>query len=110
MDPHRLAELRSIELHRHVAVAMSARPEIVPMARERVARLLREGVLDARIAARWVALLDEPPDVLAERLVADVEAMRDLRQSTPFTFVVSPRERWRIWREVRGRAERHEAA
>ena len=51
-----------------------------------------------------------PLDTLIERLSADEEAMRDLRQSSPFTFVVPPRERWRIWREVRERAEGDEAA
>ena len=51
-----------------------------------------------------------PLDVLVDLLEADDEPMRDLRQSSPFTFVVAPRERWRIWREVRARAEGDEAA
>lgn len=56
--------------------------------------------MDERVAARWLALLDESDAVLTERLVADDETMREMRQSTPFTFVVSPRERWALWRRV----------
>lgn len=62
-----------------------------------------------RVATRWLALLAEPISVLAERLVADDETMRDMRQSTPFTFVVSPRERWVIWRRVAAEVGTHAA-
>ena len=56
-------------------------------------------------AARWLALLDGSREVLLATLVDEREDAVALRQSTPFTFVVGPRERWRLWREVRAEAE-----
>lgn len=107
MDPHRLAELRSLALHAHVAKALLEDSSIRSTARERIHAWRSAGTMDERVAARWLALLDEATPTLAERLVADDEAMCDLRQSTPFTFVVSPRERWAIWRSVAAEAAGH---
>jgi len=49
----------------------------------------------------------QAPRGLLAVLQADTDDARALRQATPFAGVVEPRERWRIWREVReGRAAR----
>lgn len=96
MDLHRRAELRSIALHAVVAERLRADPKIVARARQRIER----SDVHPTYRAQWVALLDGPLDELTAALVRDDEAMRALRQTTPFTFVVGPRERWRIWREV----------
>ena len=110
MDGHRLAELRSLELHRHIGRAIRAQPELVARARAQLSRWTTTGTLDPRTAARWEEVLAMPLDELVDLLETDDEPMRDLRQSSPFTFVVAPRERWRIWREVRARAAGDEAA
>lgn len=65
MDPHRLAEERSLAYHRVVAARLAREPRLV-------------------------------------------EEARELRQSSPFAGALSPRERWRIWREVRARLDRVE--
>jgi len=93
---HRTAELRSLALHRAIAARLRDDPEIVARARERV----RAGRSAAAYRDAWLELLARPIDEIADAIVADDERMRELRQATPFTFVIDPRERWQIWRRV----------
>ena len=101
MDAHRLAELRSIALHRAIADRLRHDPSLLEDARARLARWRDAGALHVEYAAEWQHALDLPLDDLCALLVADTERARDLRQCTPFAGAVDPRERWRIWREVR---------
>lgn len=103
MDPHRLAEERSLALHAAVARALRDDPTIVERALARVRAHRAEGLLATAWADAWEALLLGPREVLLSALADPSEGGRALRQTTPFTFVVPPRERWRIWREVAGR-------
>lgn len=101
MDPHRLAELRSLSLHRAIGEELRRRPEIVEAARRRL-----EEPTNGRSTARayrdeWLAILALPIARIIEVIVADDERGRELRQTTPFTGVIGPRERWRLWRETR---------
>lgn len=105
MDPmsrngHRRAELRSLALHREIAARIAADPTLLGPARRRVAGWLAAGGPSREYAAAWQALLDGSGEVLLAALRADDERSRDLRQATPFAYVVPPRERWRIWRAV----------
>jgi hypothetical protein len=108
MDPHRLAELRSLAYHRVVAGRLRDDPSAIELAKRRV-REWRERGVAAHYAARWEKLLDGPPDRLVQVMVADDEEARAMRQATPFAGVVGPRERWRIWDEVRRAAEAGDA-
>jgi hypothetical protein len=101
VDLHRLAEERSIALHRVVAERVRVDASIVTRARERLARRAAERVTHPHYAAAWRDLLDGPIDRLCAALVSGDEVMRALRQCTPFTFVVSPRERAAIWKRTR---------
>jgi len=96
VDRHRLAEARSLALHRAIAARVREDPSLVARARLRLER----SATHPEYRAAWLELLARPLDQVLEALVADDERMRALRQTTPFTFVISPRERWRIWREV----------
>lgn len=100
LDGHRSAERRSIALHASIGDRLDA--ATLARARARVDDWLRDGGPPPPAAARaWRSLLDQPHDVLAAALVRDDEAMRNLRQNTPFAGVVTPAERWRIIRDVR---------
>lgn len=96
MDRHRLAEARSLALHRAIAVRLREDPSLVERARRRV----EASSTHPDYRAAWLELLSRPLEQIIEALVADDDRMRALRQTTPFTFVIGPRERWRIWREV----------
>jgi len=100
VDGHRTAELRSIALHRLVAERLDE--HLIAQARRRVEGWIAAGgPVGQPWAGRWLELLSRPADELARALTEDTEEMRDLRQNTPFAGAVSPRERWRVIREVR---------
>jgi hypothetical protein len=103
MEAHRLAEERSLELHRVVSRMLEEDPTRIRHARERVAGWLREGSVSALYAQAWADLLDGPFDKLREMLLSESEEARALRQCTPFAGVVDPRTRWKIWADVRAR-------
>lgn len=105
MNRHRLAEERSIELHREIAVRLRTDPRHLAAARERVAGWLATGRVSQLYARRWQEQLDLPLDDLCAFLVDPGERARELRQATPFAGVVDPRTRWRIWRETAARFE-----
>lgn len=104
MDPHRLAELRSLSLHREIADRLRADPALVASARARLARWSEDGTLSPAYVEAWRPVLDGPLDALLSFITEDSERARELRQATPFTFVIPPRERWAIWRAVKAEA------
>ncbi|MBI5524946.1 MAG: hypothetical protein HY897_01285 [Deltaproteobacteria bacterium] len=105
LDLHKLADERSLELHREIARRLNDDPTIVARAREKVARWLAEGTVHPVYAQEWAAILDGPLEGLLAVLTGQDQHSTDLRHVTPFSFVVPPRERWRIWRETRERLE-----
>ena len=104
MDPHRLAEKRSLAYHVAVAQQVRRDPAVIDRARATVGRWLSEGRA-LHYALAWDRLLSGSPSILCELLVADTDEARALRQATPFAGVIEPRERWRIWQRVRQAAE-----
>lgn len=104
MDAHRLAEKRSLAYHRVVAERMLADPAVVERARERVRDWAASGIAPY-YARAWERVLALPVERIRELLLDDTEEARSLRQATPFAGVLSPRERWHIWQDIRKRAE-----
>jgi len=101
VDPHRLAELRSLALHREVAARLRVDPSLVASARARLATWSADGTLSPAYVEAWRPFLDGPLDALLSFITEESERARELRQATPFTFVIPPRERWAIWRAVK---------
>jgi hypothetical protein len=104
MDPHRLAEVRSLAYHRVIATRIAQEPALVAVARERMQSWGERRTLSGEYAARWLALLDGPRERLLEVLVEESEEGRALRQTTPFAGVLGARERRAIHRHARERA------
>ena len=100
MDPHRLAEERSIALHRAVAEKLRADSSLVTRAREVVEGWRATGSVHEAYVASWAELLRLPLEELCARLVDRGEHARALRQVSPFAGVLDPRERWRIRKSV----------
>jgi hypothetical protein len=107
MDPHRIAEARSLAYHRVVAERLASEPAILQHARGRVGRWL-DADPNSHFARAWDDVLKRPEREIAAFLTDPGERACELRQSTPFAGVLDPRERWRLWREVgdRSRAAR----
>jgi hypothetical protein len=104
IDPHALAEARSLAFHAEVAVRILADPTIVEMARARVRQWLSTHPEPA-YARAWAELVEGPIEALTTALRDDGERARALRQSSPFAGAIDPRTRWRIHAEVRERLE-----
>lgn len=105
MDPHRLAEARSIALHGVVAERLRSDPQVLASALRRVESWLRDGSVAGVYARRWKQLLSLPTESLCAVLVEQSEEAAAMRQVTPFAGVVESRLRWKIWRQVRAASE-----
>ena len=104
MEPHRLAEERSLAYHRAVAGRLASEPGLIVAARARAERWASSGERSSPYARRWLELLALPIELLRAALVDPSETGRSLRQATPFAGALDARERWRLWREVRALA------
>ncbi len=109
MEPHRLAELRSLAYHREIAEVLGADPGRVAEAQARVAGWAESQSVHPHYIERWSHILNLPTDLLRAALVEDSEAARALRQVSPFAGFLSPAERWRIWRAIGEQARAPEA-
>jgi hypothetical protein len=103
MDPHRLAEERSIEYHRVIAGRLQEKPEILDKARRRVEEWLAAREIPPFYARKWAEVLAGDIPSIAAFLVDRSELAIELRQSTPFAGALRPQERWQIWRATRDR-------
>jgi hypothetical protein len=101
MDGHQINEERSIWLHRAVAEKLLSDPEVLERARRRVDRWIADGSTHPRYAESWRRLLSMLPEEISQRLVDPGEAMRALRQCSPFAGALDARERWGILRRFR---------
>ena len=106
MHAHRLAEERSLALHRAIADRIMTEPTALERARARVQRWLDTGEVASYWAREWKTVLSRSVGEIRAFLVDESEHARALRQVTPFAGVIDPRTRWRIWREVRERLEK----
>jgi hypothetical protein len=101
MISHHDIEERSLILAREIAKRIDADPE-------------RRGLLDARQRCRrwlqqapcsdleqWAVILEKPWTEVRRILLDPCENSRQLRQSNPFCGILTPRERWAIYRRSR---------
>jgi hypothetical protein len=105
VDPHRLAEARSLAAHQLIADRLAGEPGLVDMARARVQSWLADGSVARPYAQAWQALLASDIASIRRALVDDGEQGRALRQCTPFAGAIDPRTRWRLWARVREELE-----
>lgn len=92
---------RSVRLHQAIVQKLLEKPDVVlAKARRNLLGMMRHSQT-MPYAEQWNALLDLPLAVLADRLIEESEEMTALRQCTPFAGVLSPQERWNIYRKFR---------
>jgi hypothetical protein len=105
VDPHRLAEARSIAYHGVIGQRLVADPGVVQAARDRIAAWRDQTAVAEPYLAAWESWLSLAPESLAAKLVETGEHANALRQVSPFAGVLSARERWRLHREIRAIVE-----
>jgi hypothetical protein len=103
MDPHRLAEERSVAYHRVIAARLDRERDVLENARRRVDGWLASADPAPFYARKWAEVLAGEPAAVASFLVERSELADELRQSSPFAGALSPQTRWEIWREIRDR-------
>lgn len=101
MDPHELSAKRSMALHKVVVSRCRADPSLYLRAKEVLNRWVLIKALDTRDAARWFELFDAGMEATLQAVLTEDEAGHALRSSSPFSVLLSARERWALWKKVR---------
>lgn len=93
--------LRGRRLHQCAARRLAADPELRGVVRERL-RKLRQANPHGRVYQdRWEALLEGPLPTLLRTMTEPSEQADALRKESPFTVLVTPDERRRVFETVR---------
>jgi hypothetical protein len=99
---HDLIDRRSLELNRLVAEKIRQQPELMDLVRDKLDRTLAESRLSesCKDALReWKTIFSlKSFEKILEILVEDSDEGQRLRQSTPFTGILSQQERGEIFR------------
>lgn len=104
MRTHQDLDRRSLALTQAIVAKIDAEPTRggLEKAKQVNARWMAKGV-DSAIR-EWNRLLDLPWKELREVLLDPSEEGKRLRQTAPFCGILSPRERWDIYRRFRDEA------
>lgn len=89
---HARIEARSLAMHRAIAEKVRKHPRLLEAAVENIRRWRRRGV-DVAAFAEWEAILERGVEETVRVLTDPSEHGARLRQSTPFTGVLTPKER-----------------
>lgn len=97
---HVRIEARSLAMHRAIAEKVRKNPRLLEAAGENIRRWRRQGV-DVTAFAEWEAILERGVGETVRVLTDPSENAARLRQSTPFTGVLTPKERRRFFEAPR---------
>jgi hypothetical protein len=94
---HDIIEDRSLELHRCVAKKLRKNPSLLSIPMGNLKRWLSKNPGNATDSfLEWQRVLRQPLEKILDILTADDEEGRRLRQSTPFTGILTEKERSKI--------------
>jgi hypothetical protein len=95
---HQRLDARSLAMHRIVAKRLLADPALIDQARGTIARWRsHSGEPLPSYIVEWGRILDASPVEIAGFLASTSEDATRLRQSSPFTSILTPEERARIY-------------
>ncbi|MEX2050573.1 MAG: hypothetical protein WD944_04950 [Steroidobacteraceae bacterium] len=96
-----LPALRSLRLHQFAARRLAANPEQLAIAYRRLQKLRAANPHGRVYQDRWEALLGGPLPPLLRTMTEISEQADALRKESPFTVLVTPVERRRVFTDVR---------
>ncbi len=101
MKTHQQIDQRSLALARAVVARIDADPSRAGLARARstCARWFQEHPLPG--LREWLEILERPWEQIRAVLLDESEEGQRLRQNDPFCGVLTPQERWEIYRAYR---------
>ena len=93
---HMRIEERSLAIHRVIAQRLHENPALIQSAKSNLARWIKR---DGEIPAwrEWNDILGKPLAQIIDFILSPSEKSRQLRQSSPFCGILTPRERWKIY-------------
>ena len=99
MRTHQDIDRRTLEMVRRIVATIDADPERRGLAHAKgvCARWVSQGIVSAR---EWLVLLEKPWDEIRTILLDESEEGQRLRQTDPFCGILTPAERWQIYREA----------
>lgn len=97
---HARIEARSLAMHRAIAEKLRNNPGLLEAAAENIRRWRRQGV-DVSAFAEWEAILGRGVEETVRMMTDPSENAARMRQSTPFTGVLTPKERRRFFEAPR---------
>jgi hypothetical protein len=86
-------------MHRAIAAKVLAQPGLLAVALENQERWLPASGRSRPYIDAWREILRLPVEEIARIIVEESERMTAMRQNSPFAGVLTPRERWAIYRE-----------
>ncbi len=99
MRTHEQVDRRSLALVRAVVRRIDADPSRTGLRKAREICLRWYGKDPVPVYCEWLEILGRPWSEVRETLLDQSEKGKRLRQTDPFCGVLSPRERWRIYKE-----------
>lgn len=99
MRTHQQIDRRSLEMVRRIVEKIDADPSRAGFQRAKDVchRWVEQGNIPAR---EWLIILERPWDEVRAILLDESDEGQRLRQSDPFTGILTPQERWAIYREA----------
>lgn len=102
---HERVDRRSLALHRAIAAKLLARQELIAKAHDNIKRWLPASGGSRPYLEAWREILAKPVEEIARMIVEEGERMTAMRQNSPFAGVLTPRERWAVYREFRSNGD-----
>jgi hypothetical protein len=100
-----LSKLRSLRMHEMVANRLIHKPELVNAARDRLRQLRGFNPHGRVYHDRWEQLLDDSSRIgLLRTMTERSESAETLRQESPFSVLVTPEERRKVFEDLRAAA------
>jgi hypothetical protein len=101
MKTHQQIDLRSLAMARAIVGKIDRDPTRAGLAKARATcqRWVEQHPLPA--LSEWLEILARPWDEVKRVLLDESESGQRLRQSDPFSGILTPRERWEIYRAHR---------
>ena len=102
METHQDIDRRSLEMARQIVAKIDADPQRAGF--ERAKSVCRRWVEMGNVPAReWLQLLERPWEDVRSILLDESDEGQRLRQNDPFCGILTPNERWQIYRKASGK-------
>ena len=100
MRTHQQIDRRSLAMVRRIVEKIDADPDRrgLAHAKQVCVRWVSQGI---RSAPEWMTLLEKPWEEVRAILLDESDEGQRLRQTDPFCGILTPQERWGIYREFR---------